>query len=183
MHLDDIEEEDPEPEYVLFGLDPGTKTARYPTNEEEDDTLNVRCQDCAIDYCDEYLHGGYCACAVKRYWEENKYTATVRNAYVVWITHYNRRLDNKSYRDNLEGYLRDSQMSKPPLCMKDGSLKFSLQWIKWQIENGLMKDHYDQERAKRRRVRENKEAKRLAEMSFRYHGQDTSKKRRSNRNR
>ena len=32
-----------------------------------------------------------------------------------------------------------------------------------------------------RHKRENKEAKRLTELSFRYHGRDSSKKRRSNR--
>ena len=55
-------------------------------------------------------------------------------------------------------------MIKPPHCMKEGGLKFLMQWMKWQIENVPMKESYDNKR------KELKEAKRLANMSFRYKG-------------
>ena len=64
--------------------------------------------------------------------------------------------------------MRHAEITRPPLCMKNGSLKYALFWIKWQIENGPLKEHYTKERRKRKRQAMTKKAKLEANNKYRY---------------
>ena len=88
--------------------------------------------------------------AVKRYWDENSHSATVKDAYVTFVAHYNRVLDWHSYGEGDTNRLRPTKITKPPHCMRKGSLRFAIQWIKWQIENDSEKVHYDELRKRRK---------------------------------
>ena len=172
LELKDIEEEDPEPVYHHFGEDQEKNLVVSPTGVDhfgEPVMLNGKCDDCYVDYCDEFTYGPYCCAAVKRYWNENQTTATERNAYAVWLCHYNRALDWKSYTDSgFSERIRDTEISKAPFCMKKGSLFHSMQWIKWQIENGPMKDLYDEKRRRKKLAKRIKAANKVAGLKYRY---------------
>ena len=55
--------------------------------------------------------------------------------------------------------MRKTQISHPPTCMKMGSLKFSIVWIKWQIEYGDYKEWYAGQVKRKKRARTLKQAK------------------------
>ena len=181
VELKDIELEDDVPVYQLFGYGRNLKLSRLPegTLEVDDDEQHARC-DCNeceyADICDEYQYGPYCVAAVKRYYEENKFFATTKDAYIVFVSHYNRALDFKSFdRFNERKGVRPSDVTKPPLCMREGSLRHSLHWVKWQIENGSEKAYYQEMKIRKRRAKKMKEAEEAAKAQFRYHRHKDSK--------
>ena len=98
LHLRELETDEEEPSYVMWGTDPKLKLNKYYVNEAGDKKANCDCDDCMFtDVCDESRFRSYCVAAVKRYYNENKYFATVKNAYVVFVSHYNRALDFNSF--------------------------------------------------------------------------------------
>ena len=155
LHLKEIEEDDPEPVYEVFG--DGQPLCYDLADITKEFKINNNCKDCYIDCCDEWRFGEYCVIAVKRYWRENQYTATLKNAYAHFVAHYNRALDWHSFGEN-PNRLRRTQVTKPPFCMRKGSLRHAIAWIKWKIEFGPHKEWYATERAKRRKLRAQKEA-------------------------
>ena len=87
-----VEEDHPCPVYELFG--PNAETTINPSNTEDTDhKINTKCDDCFIDCCHEFLFGPYCVSAVERYYEEDPFNTTVKDAYVVFIEHYNHILE------------------------------------------------------------------------------------------
>ena len=108
--------------------------------------LNKNCKDCDVEACNEFCFGHYCIAAVKRYFDENALIATVKDGYVTFMVHYNRALDYHSFDTNTHNKLRETEISRAPKCMKDGSLTFACQWLKWKIEKGIHKEWYDQQR-------------------------------------
>ena len=139
-----------EPVFTLFGS--GTELCK-PANggTPQDFTRNIHCADCDSEICDEYLFGKYCVAAVHRYMEENLYKATMKNAYVTYIAHYNRAMDIQSFEENEGVKLRESKICRALMCMKNGSLKYSMHWIKWKMNTGPLKDFYDNEERKQKR--------------------------------
>ena len=104
------------------------------------------------------MYGPYCVAGVKRCFVENKFLLAERCAYQVFVAHYNRALDFHSF-DPYHGSagMRQTEITKPTYCMQEGSLKFTLFWIRWQIEKGPKKDYYDEQRAKKKRIRMTKQ--------------------------
>ena len=100
LNLKEIEENGPEPQYEVFGEnEPLCYCLSDITKEFK---INNNCKDCYHDCCDEYRFGEYCVAAVKRYWKENKYTATLKDAYVHFTAHYNRALDWHSWGGGIQ---------------------------------------------------------------------------------
>ena len=170
LYLKEVEEDQDEPFYTLFGNDPECKLALNPMEEDGVYKFNCACNDCkGQDACDEFMFGPYCVAAVQRYFAENKYHSKVKGAYQVFVAHYNRVLDYHSFdwQKESEG-MRHTEITRPPHCMKEGSLKHALFWVKWQIENGPQKEYYDDERRKRKRNRMLREAMKEASKKYRY---------------
>ena len=137
----------------------------------QDYKIHQNCTECYHNCGDEYLFGPYCVAAVKRYFNENKYIASVKDAYVVFVEYYNRGLDWRSFEtDDREVEFRPSTTKMPHLCMKQGSLVFAMQWTKWQVDNGPMKEFYDEKRKRKRKAKMAKEAQRIAKGRLRYMG-------------
>ena len=90
------------------------------------------CEDCDIDYCHEYLFGDYCIDATKRYYCDDRHTACLKQAYVVFESHYNRRLDVYSF--NKKKKIRKDTVRPIPRCMQDSALKHVLEWCKYHME-------------------------------------------------
>ena len=105
---------------------------------------------------------------MKRYFDENELIATVKDGYVTFIVHYNRALDYHSFVTNTHNKLRETEISRAPKYMKDGSLKFACQWLKWKIEKGTFKEWYDQQRKKKLQSKLETLAKKQASKRFRY---------------
>ena len=159
LNIKEAETEDPEPRYFVFD---GVKSKVGIGREE--DTMNCDCEDCFIDACWEYLWGPYCVAAVERYFEENYYIATEKDAYVVYVAHLNRRLDAHSYDDSgAAERLRPTQISKPPHCMRVGSLTHCIKWIKWQRTAGPHASWYTAQRLRRQRNRQAAQAREQTE--------------------
>ena len=90
----------------------------------------------------DLVHTAYMA-AVKRHFIKSKYTANVKDNYIVFVEHYTRGLDWYYLKtDDPEVNFRPSTSKIPPYCMRHGSLVFACQWIKWQVENIPMKEFY-----------------------------------------
>ena len=158
LEVKEVNEDDIEPRYELFGENqPLCKDHAAICSDWK---INNNCDNCYADCCNEWCFGQYCVSAVKRYYAENEHSVTVKDAYVTFVAHYNRVLDWHSYGEGHTHKLRKSQITKPPYCMKKGSLLFAIQWIKWQIENGSEKEHYAEQRRKRKIVEKEKEAER-----------------------
>ena len=155
LNIKEVEEDDPEPRYfILDGAE------AKPGIGQEEDTIDLHCTDCYDDACCEYLWGPYCVAAVERYFCENNYMANERDAYVVFISHLNRRMDAHSYDESgASESLRPTQITRPPACMKKCSLKHSIKWIKWQRANKPYADWYSTQRCKRQRTRQHAKAK------------------------
>ena len=170
LYLKEVEDDEEEPYYTQFGTDKNLKLAKDPEEEDGEDKFNCACSACiGQDACDEYLFGSYCIATVKRYFSENKYHSTVKGAYKVFVANYNRVLDYHSFDDNRESAgMRHTEVTRPPLCMKNGSLKYALFWIKWQVENGPLKEYYTEARRKRKLVKMTKDAKIEAKSKYRY---------------
>ena len=157
LELTEIGEEQDhiKPTYEVFGSDqPLCKDHADIASEWK---INNNCPNCYIDCCGEWRFGQYCVSAVERYWDENKHSATLREAYIHFIAHYNCVLDWHLYGEGFTHKLRKTQVTKPPYCMRKGSLKHAIQWIKWQIENGSEKEWYDELRRRKRLKRMEKE--------------------------
>ena len=170
MYLKEVEENEDEPFYTLFGNDPKRKLALNPMEEDGVYKFNCACHDCrGQEACDEYMFGSYCVAAVERYFVENKYHCKIKGAYQTFVAHYNRVLDYHSFDSNRESEgMRHTEITRPPHCMTVGSLRHALFWIKWQLENGPLKEYYDEERRKRKRNRVLLEAKAEATTKYRY---------------
>ena len=158
LEVKEVEEDDVEPRYELFGE--GQPLCKDHADISAEWKINNNCDGCYADCCDEWRFGQYCVSAVERYYKENEHSATVKDAYVTFVAHYNRVLDWHSYGEGYTHKLRKTQLTKPPYCMKKGSLLFAIQWIKWQLENGSEKDHYVEQRRKRKIAEKEKEAER-----------------------
>ena len=163
--IKEVDDDDIEPHYVVFGE--GQPLCRDHADISAEWKINNDCGSCYCDCCDEWRFGQYCVSAVKRYWEETQHTANEKDAYVTFVAHYNRVLDWHSYGEGSTHRLRPTETTKPPHCMRKGSLKFSLEWIKWQIENGSEKDYYDEKRRiKKIELKEKQAAKELKKKEF-----------------
>ena len=170
LELKEIEDEEEEPLYQCFGYNPKLCVMKSCFDLEGDYKKNCACQGCEFtDVCDEYRFGSYCVTAVKRYYEENKFFATLKDAYIVYVSHYNRALDLHSFnKDNESAGMRDTQVTKPPHCMQEGSLKHSLHWVKWSVENGSEKAYYRELRIRKKRAKVMKMAKESTYNSYRF---------------
>ena len=170
LEIKEVETGEEEPTYMIFGNGKDLKTSTSSLDKDGDDKVNCKCDDCNYqDECDEYTYGPYCVSAVKRYFNENKYNVSLRAAYQVYVAHYNRALDFHSYNPfSSSENIRDTQVTKPTYCMKEGSLKYSLFWIQWHIENGPEKEYYNQMRSKKKRIKMNKLAKKAATFRYKY---------------
>ena len=168
--IKEVETDEEEPIYMMFGNDKGLKTAPSSLDKDGDDKVNCKCNDCNFqDECEEYTYGPYCVTAVKRYFDENKYNTSLRCAYQVYVAHYNRVLDFHSYNPySSSDTMRNTEVTKPTYCMREGSLKYVLFWMQWQIANGPEKEYYDEMRAKQKRIKMNKLAKQAATFRYRY---------------
>ena len=94
----------------------------------------------------------------------------------MYVSHYNRALDFLSFdRDNERKSMRETQVTKPPHCMKEGSLKHSLYWVKWRVENGPEKAFYQEVRIRKKRAKVMKMAKEASKSSYRYVRHEDSK--------
>ena len=82
---------------------------------------------------------------------KNLYRATLKNAYVTFVSHYNKVLDVQSFEENEGKMLRETRITCAPLCMKEGSLCYAMHWMKWKMNTGPLKDFYDNEDKKRKR--------------------------------
>ena len=155
LNVQEVEEDIPEPRFFVWD---GVDAIKGCGQEEE--TIHPRCRDCFADACCEFLWGLYCLAAVERYFHENYSIANEKDAYVVFTSHFNRQLDIHSYNEsgNAEA-LRPTQITKPPLCMREGSLKHAIRWIKWQKAYGPHADWYNSQRRRRQRNRQTAEAK------------------------
>ena len=170
LYLKELEDDEEEPVYIPFGTDKDLKLAVNPEEEDGEEKFNCACNGClGQDACDEFFFGAYCVATVKRYFAENKYHCTIKGAYKVFVANYNRVLDYHSFDDNKESAgMRRTEVTRPPLCMKVGSLKYALFWIKWQIENGPLKNYYTEERRKRKLMKMAKEAEKEGKSKYRY---------------
>ena len=159
MHLEEVDEQRTEPPvYITFGDVESYKGIGH--DGDVGDTCMNGCNECFLDACCEYLFGPYCYAAVKRYYNEHSYTATLRDAYVYYVAHFNRQLDLHSYKESGNSeMLRESEISKPTKCMKVGSLKYALKWVQWQQYHGPHSEHYRNERRKRDNLRRAKAAR------------------------
>ena len=152
LEIKEIEDNDTEPVYEVFGE--GEPLCRDHADISAEWKINNNCDSCYADCCDEWRFGQYCVSAVKRYWNENSKNATIKDAYTTFAAHYNRVLDWHSYGEGDTHALRPSKLTKPPHCMRKGSLLFSIQWIKWKIENDESEIEFYNEMRKRRKLDE-----------------------------
>ena len=90
------------------------------------------CEECDINFFHEYLFGQYCIDATKRWYHQDRCSATLREVYVAFKTHYNRRLN--VYSQEKHNTMKLSKMKTTPRCMCDGSLKHALTWWKYHME-------------------------------------------------
>ena len=174
MHIKEVEDNDEEPLYELFGNSKDLELKVSITDPDGSHKVNCKCKDCEEqDECDEYLHGPYCVAAVKRYYEENKYNASQRCAYQVFVAHYNRVLDYQSHDWYHESKgMRQTEITKPTYCMKEGSLKYALFWVQWKIENGPEKDWYTYDRQRKKRAKMYRQARKASTYRYRYTGNE-----------
>ena len=148
LDIKEVESDDTGPVYEVFGENqPLCKDHAAISSEWK---INSNCDGCYADCCDEWRFGDYCVSAVKRYWNENSKTATVKDAYTTFLAHYNRVLDWHSFGEGDTHRLRPSKLTKPTYCMRKGSLLFAIQWIKWKIENNTEKAHKEEVRKRRK---------------------------------
>ena len=110
LELKEIEDDEEEPLYQCFGCDPKLRLKKSCFDLEGDFKKNCSCGDCeSTDICDEYRFGPYCVAAVKRYYEENKFFAMLKDVYIVYVSHYNHALDLHSFnRDNERAGMRET---------------------------------------------------------------------------
>ena len=127
---------------------------------QEEWTCNSNCNDCFADKCYEFMFGPYCVAAVKRYFEENSYCATTKDAYTVFVAHYNRRLDIHSFECSTAETIRQTEISNLPTCMMQGSLKYCIHWLKWQMAHSSYSGFYVEEEKRRKAVMASIEQKR-----------------------
>ena len=115
--------------------------------------FRTRFQEEEYEYiCNEYCFRLYCVSAVKGYYKENRFFATLKDTYIVFVSHCNHTLYFHSFNRHLEREgLRSTEVTKPPHCMKKGSLKHSLCWIKGKVENSPEKPYYQEMRIRRRK--------------------------------
>ena len=157
--LAEVEDGSEEPRYwVCKGID--SYTLKANANPEAGDTCMRGCEDCYMDACRKYLYRPYLVAAVERYYRENTHIASLCDAYVYYVGHYNRRLDIHSYDEsrNAES-LKPSEICKPTKCMKAGSLRHCINWVNWQLHHGPHADFYTNEHRKRLLTKAQKEAK------------------------
>ena len=168
MELKEVEDDDEEPKYQCFGYDPNITMKKCYKDEKGEFMKNCACDDCEfIDVCDEYLFGAYCVAAVKRYYNKNKFFVTLKDAYIVYVSHYTRTLELKSFnRDNERKGMRNTEVTKPPHCMQEGSLKHVLHWVKWKVENRPEKSYYQEMRPRKKCSKVMKVAKDSAKYAY-----------------
>ena len=155
LNIKEVEEDKNEPRYFVWDWVEAIKGLG-----REDETIHPTCTDCFYDTCHGYLWGPYYVAAVERYFKENHYIANERVAYVIYVAHYNHRLDVHSYDGSgAAERLRPTQITKPPKCMKEGSLRHCIRWIKWQRTCGPYADWYSSQHHRRERSRQTNEAK------------------------
>ena len=157
LNLHEVEEDDLEPVYEMWGEN--ATISKSIVDICGDHRLNDDCDDCDLSACHEFLFGDYCVAAVRRYFNENSYIATIKDAYVTFVVHYNRAIDYTGFVEADHHKIRPTTVSKVPSCMRMGSLRFACQWVKWQIENGPYKDWYAQQRKNRKFSKKRKVAK------------------------
>ena len=131
LHLEDTSGLKSEPIYVPFGGSEMVFTtiirgAQVPTSL-------VSCAECGLHSCDEYKYGDYCVAAVKRYYETNTVNCTLKGAYVIFEAFYNRIKEVKNFELTKE-IPAPPVIYRTPRCMKEGSLRFALQWCKYHME-------------------------------------------------
>ena len=149
LEIKEVDDDDIEPVYEVFGE--GEPLCKDHADIVSEWKVNNNCDDCYADCCDEWRFGEYCVQAVKRYWNENSHSATIKGAYTTFVAHYNRVLDWHSFGEGDTHRLRPTKVTQSPHCMRKGSLLFAIQWIKWKIENdALEKDFYDDMRKRRK---------------------------------
>ena len=86
---------------IFLNIKEVTEDESKPGPGREEDTMNWACNEYFLDSCCEFLFGPYCSAAVVRYFEENYYiVATERDAYAVFVAHFNRRLDLHSFENS-----------------------------------------------------------------------------------
>ena len=85
---------------------------------------------------------------------------------MTFVVHYNRAIDYTGFVEADHHKIRPTTVSKVPLCMRMGSLRFACQWVKWQIENGPYKDWYAQQRKNRKFSKKRKVAKEQVAKQF-----------------
>lgn len=170
MELKEVEDDEEEPLYNTFGYNPKLQLKKSCNDLEGPYKKNCACDDCEyIDICDEFRFGSYCVAAVERYYKENKYSATEKDAYIVYTSHYNRALDFHSFNPNCNRKgMRSTEVTRPPHCMQEGSLKHVLHWVKWNKECGPEKAFYQEIRIRKKRAKVMKKAKEMSKNSYRY---------------
>ena len=154
------EEVSEEPEFVLSASD--AELIKPASGTVPDFTKNIQCRDCTSEIYDEYLFSKYCVAAVRRYMSENQLNASLKNAYVTFIAHYNRALDVQSFEENEGNLLRESRITRAPLCMKEGNLLYAIHWMKWKMGTLPLKEFYDNESRKKKRKARLKYHKKVA---------------------
>ena len=114
LELKEIELDDEEPLYQCFGYGKNLSLWKDKDDSDDEDKKNCACEECTYnDICDEYRFGSYCVAAVERYYKENKFFATTKDAYVVFVSHYNRVLDVDSFnRDKASAGVRPSEVTQ-----------------------------------------------------------------------
>ena len=129
INIDDTRKMTSEPVYVLFA---GSTFVHTGLGSNGAQCCYGPCEDCDVDYCHEYLFGDYCIDATKRYYRDNRHTATMKQAYVLFEAHYNHRLDVYSFDKTKK--IRKDTVKEIPRCMADGALKHALEWCKYHME-------------------------------------------------
>ena len=85
---------EPEPWYQRFGHNPNLILKPSPMDHLGEMKKNCSCDECEFyDVCDEYRFGPYCVAAVRHYFEENRFFVTLKDAYIVYASHYNCALE------------------------------------------------------------------------------------------
>ena len=90
---------------------------------------------------------------MRRYYNENSYVATLRDAYMIYVAHYNRYLDLDSFKTSDTERLRLTKICKPTKCMKMGSLITAMRWVQWNLEHGPHSEWYINKRCRRQMAR------------------------------
>ena len=170
LELKEIELDEEEPRYNCFGYGKMIQLTKNEDDSDDEYKKNCACNECEYeDICDEYRFGSYCVASVERYYRENKFFVTTKDAYVVFVSHYNRALDFDSFnRHNESAGIRSSDVTSPPLCMKQGSLRHALTWVRWQIENGEEKAYHQEIKIRKKRAKKMYEVGEAAKFKYRY---------------